>query len=271
LSAAFHLDGSGSLGAISTGHSAPATNEVKIVFGSNGARYIEYGDKLVLAQADGDAFLATTSAVSYLIVLEKDRENNTVTFAPYNVSDVLVAGADVVTDLVRTENLLSHVYRAGTTTNINQGNGFAGVEMNNVAEIMPGLPSLTANDGRLMHGMTMSGITSGTKSDAGGQAIDISHIQKGLDKLKTITGEGTFKYKQLLSAPETLAAFIESQETDRRLINISDNKRGQKGFGYMHNTGSDGYSPFIQKFMMAYMTLICKRPNAILEIENFTV
>lgn len=320
LSAAFHLDGSGSLGAISTGHSA-SSNNVTIVFGSGGARYVEYGDKLKLAQADGDNFLATNSSVDYLIVTDKDRENNKIVVTGYTSGGVEVTGSDLVTDLALADNLLSHVYRYGSTTAIDQATGFAGIEMNNLAEIMPGLPSLTADDGRKMHGMTMSGITKGTKYDCSAQPIDISHIQKGMDKLKTITGEGAYKYKQALSSPETIAAFIESQETDRRLVNINDNKRGQKGFGYIHNNdtlelvssefcnagsiwmlpegakqggilelhgkdfvevkaggsseflkaGSSGYEPFVQKFMMAYMTFICKRPNAVLEIKNFTV
>ena len=37
-----------------------------------------------------------------------------------------------------------------------------------------------------------------------------------------------------MSSPETITALIDAQETDRRLINISDDKRGFKGFGYQH-------------------------------------
>ena len=314
LSAAFHLDGTGVLGTVSAVAAVSGdAAKLKISFSAGGARYIEYGDLLQVSAADGTAQTFDTG-VNIALVEEKDRDGN---YIIVSGSDGTIASGS----LDGTITSGSKISRSGTTR-VNTTTAFNGTnEVNDLAEIMPGLPSLVANDGRKMHGMTMSGITSGTKYDASAQAVDISHIQKGLDKLKTITGEGTFKYKQLLSAPETLAAFIESQETDRRLININDNKRGQKGFGYMHNNdtlevvtsefnaadsiwaipeaaktsgvlelhgkdfvevkagsqgeflkaGSAGYSPFIQKFMMAYMTLICKRPNAVLEIKNFTV
>jgi len=99
---------------------------------------------------------------------------------------------------------------------------------------MPGLESLFAADGRTMHGITMRGATAGTHYDCGGQPFDMSFIQKAMDKVKTTVGQGTYKYKQCMSAPETITALIDAQETDRRLISISDDKRGFKGFGYQH-------------------------------------
>jgi len=138
-----------------------------------------------------------------------------------------------------------------------------------------------------------------------------------MDRIKTRNGP-SFKYKQVLVAPETLSAFIESQESDRRLVANSDKERGFKGFSFIHgndslelassefcgdkrmwcipegsaaggclelhgkdfkevnvggseflkNSGS-GYETTVQKFMMGYMTMICKRPGAILKIHNF--
>jgi len=313
LSAAFHLDGTGVLGTVSAVAAGDSNAELKITFSAGGARYIEYSDKLQAAAPNGDSETFDTG-VSVVVVTDKDRDGNW----------IKVEGVDGTIDSSSLDGTIAPadvLSRAGSVR-VNLSTAFNGsLEVNNLAEIMPGLPSLAASDGRKLHGMTMSGITKGTKYDASGQPVDISHIQKGMDKLKTITGEGQFKYKQALSSPETISAFIESQETDRRLVNINDNKRGQKGFGYIHNndtlelvssefcdagsiwmipegakqggilelhgkdfvdvkaggsseflkTDGSGYTPFIQKFMMAYMTLICKRPNAILEINNFTV
>lgn len=329
MSAAFHLDGIGDLGTLSA--VSDDGTEATFTFSARGARYIEYGDKLSIVNEDGsEVDIAASSgafADSWYQVTDKDRENNTITAALYGTSaavsfDLATHGINGVGGSTGPLAVGDRFIRFGSTAVDQSGTYFSAgtLEVNNMAEIMPGLESLTANDGRLVHGMTMSGVTKGTKYSASAQAIDISHIQAGLDKLKTITGSG-FKYKQMLQAPETLAAFIESQETDRRLVNINDNKRGQRGFGYLHNNdtlecvtsefcaaasiwvipeaskssgilelhgkdfvevkaggsgeflkaGSSGYEPYIQKFMMAYMTLICKRPNAILEINNFTV
>ena len=324
MSAAFHLDGTGDLGTIYS--NALSGTEAVFTFSAGGARYIEYGDKISIVNEDGTVVDvgggSGTITDTYFVVTDKDRENNTVTCAFY-LAEVLTTWSDATYGIAGPLTQGDRVYRFGSTTIDKSSTYFTAgtLEVNNMAEIMPGLPSLTATDGRLMHGMTMSGVTKGTKYSASAQAIDISHIQAGLDKLKTITGQGRFKYKQLLCAPETQAAFIESQETDRRLVNINDNKRGQRGFGYVHcndtlelvtsefnaaasiwaipeasknegilelhgkdfvevkagsqgeflKSGSSGYEPYIQKFMMAYMTLICKRPSAILEINNFTV
>ncbi len=321
LSAAFHLDGSGSLGYNSTtAETAPSTNVARLTLGTGGARYFEYGDVVKPIQEDGTAFLATSSSVSYCIVIDRDRENDTVDLTGYDASDVVVTAANLNTDLQRADNALCHFYRLGQSQYVDQSADASGWgEMNGITEQMCGLPTLAAADGRVIHGATMSGVVSGTKYSCGGGAIDISHLQKGLDKLKTRNGQGADKYKQLLCSPEVNAAFIESQESDRRLININDNKRGQKGFGYIHGNDTleivtsefvapasiwsipegskqsgvlelhgkefeevkagsqgeflkndgDGYMPVIQKFMMAYMTLICKKPSSILEINSF--
>lgn len=323
LSAAFHLDGTGDFGTLSA--SALSSGDGQFTFSAGGARYMEYGDRFSVVNVDGTlvdiAAGSGTVTDSWYEVVDKSRENNTVTCQLYGTS-AAVTFVEATHGITGPLTVGDRFIRFGSTAVDKSGTYFTAgsLEVNDMAEIMPGLPSLTANDGRKLHGMTMSGITSGTKYTASG-AVDISHLQAGMDKLKTITGEGVNKYKQVLSAPETLAAFIESQETDRRLVNINDNKRGQKGFGYIHNndtlelvtsefnadasmwcipegskqsgilelhgkdfvevkagsqgeflkaSGSGGYSPYIQKFMMAYMTLICKRPNAILEINGFT-
>ena len=337
LSAAFHLDGTGAVGKLSASVAGAIVNtdEIKLTFASGGERYMEWEDEFYLAAADTtivdwtNANNASGSAKEpvALKVVDKDRENNTVTCVLIDADgDELVAtntqAAECAVDLYVYRGRQSAAAVTAGTTPVNQSTIVSGgAEVNNMSEAIMGLESLTAVDGRVVNGITMRGVYGGTRSSASSQALDISHLQKGLDKVKTRVGQGRYKYKQLLSSPEALTALIESQEADRRLININDNKRGQKGFGYIHGSdtlevattefvasdriwaipegsakqgvlemhgkdfqevkvggvseflksGSSGYEPAVQKFMLGYMLTLSRHPAAILAITDFTV
>lgn len=103
-----------------------------------------------------------------------------------------------------------------------------------LTEVMVGLETLASADGRLVHGIQMNGPRAASEIDCGGQPIDVSFIQKVLDKTKIQVGEGVYNWKMMSMAPETHAAFIESRENDRRFISVDDNKRGIRYFAYQH-------------------------------------
>lgn len=248
LSAAFHLDGTGAVGKLSASVAGALVNtdEIRLTFASGGERYMEWEDEFYLAAADTTIVDWTDIGGSEpvaLKVVNKDRDNNTVDCELIDsdgdkLAAIATQAAECAVDLyVYRGRQSGGVVTAGTTP-VNQSTIVSSAaEVNNMSEAVLGLESLTATDGRVVNGITMRGVYGGTRSTAGSQALDISHLQKGLDKVKTRVGQGRYKYKQLLSSPEALTALIESQEADRRLININDNKRGQKGFGYIH--GSD--------------------------------
>lgn len=238
LSIDLHGDGTGLIGTVhaSTAVSDAGGNTVLITFADNGdgARYCEYGDAISVYNTDGSVEVTESAGeFSYGLVTDRDRDANTVTVECYDVADATVAGSAVVTDLASAASHLVYRYDQPTKTDTTVAVASRG-EYNNLTEVMPGLESLFSADGRTMHGITMSGATKGTHYDCNNQPFDMSFIQKGMDKVKTITGQGRFKYKQALAAPETITALIDAQETDRRLISISDDKRGFKGFGYQH-------------------------------------
>ena len=112
---------------------------------------------------------------------------------------------------------------------------------------MAGLESLAAADGRVIHGITMSGATAGSQIDAGGNPIDVKHIQKALDKVKVVVGQDRYKWKMMSMAPETQASLIESRETDRRFMTVDDNKRGIKFFAYVH--GNDTVETYTSEYV----------------------
>lgn len=103
-----------------------------------------------------------------------------------------------------------------------------------LTEVLVGLETLAAADGRLVHGIQMNGQRAASEVDCGANPIDVSWIQKVMDKTKIQTGEGVYNWKMMSMAPETHAAFIESRETDRRFISVEDNKRGVRYFAFQH-------------------------------------
>lgn len=112
-----------------------------------------------------------------------------------------------------------------------------------LTDVMPGLESLISNDGRLVHGISMSGAAAGSILDWSGAQIDVSALQEGLDEVDMRTGKGEFSYKLAVMAPETRAALIESRETDRRFNSVDDTMRGGKGFGYVHDEDTVIFTP----------------------------
>lgn len=237
LSIDLHGDGSGKIGQThaTTAAALVNTTEIKVTFAgtADGVRYCEFGDAISFYNSDGTELTFTTA--DYFLVVEKDREANTVTVQGYLSTNVKEsAGQAAVTDGEITANAFT--YRKDQPTKADLS-GVVTAEYNDLTEVMPGLETIFAADGRLIHGITMRGATAGTHFDCGNQPFDMSFIQKGMDKVKTTVGQGRYKYKQCLSSPETITSLIDAQETDRRLISISDDKRGFNGFGYQH--GSD--------------------------------
>lgn len=112
-----------------------------------------------------------------------------------------------------------------------------------LTDIMPGLESLAAGDGRVVHGISMSGAAAGSVLDWNDTVIDLKALQEGLDEVDMRTGKGEFSYKMAVMAPETRAALIESRETDRRFNSVDDVMRGGKGFGYIHDEDTILFSP----------------------------
>ena len=323
LSGDFHLDGTGARGKVlSVAYAAAA---LTVTFDATagtigGERYFEWGDLIEFWDDTGATKRTATGGCDLFYVSDRSRTANTVTFtAATGETAISGVGTFVATD---------YAYRGDSTnlaghTKSDYNTGFAAVEMGEESSTMAGLLSLAATDGRKMHGITMSGSTKGTEYDAGGNVIDISDIQAALDKVKTIVGGSTYRYPQMLMSPEANASLIESNETDRRLVSITDSKRGTKGFGYVHQNdtlevvtseycaadrvwflpqggkdsgvlelhgtdfkevsidgrttflrptaGAASHDGFIRKYMFGMNTLICKQPNAILSLKNFTV
>lgn len=237
IAADLYGDGTGVVGTVaSVAVTSPASDQlVWTLATTNTSRghvgFFEYGDILALRTNGGstsalDTNLATEPA--YWQVISKNRDNNQVTLQGLTAA---LASAGTMTSVSVQPAAGDVFYRYGQPTIPN----LASIsDYGTVTEVMAGLESLVAGDGRMVHGITMSGATAGTRTDAGGNPIDVKWIQKAMDKTKIAVGQDRYSWKMMSMAPETQASLIESRETDRRFQTVEDNKRGTKMFAYVH-------------------------------------
>lgn len=225
LAADLYGDGSGIVGTVASATTlsplAVGGTTVVTLSSSDTAKghigFFEYYDLLIAKTLTGGA--SATAVTSIWQVVDKDRTANTVTLQLVSGTAAAPSAAEVF-------------YRSGQPTQ--NVNWTTETNYTSATEVMAGLESLTANDGRLVHGITMSGPTGGSRYNAGGNPLDVKHIQKLLDQVKLSVGQDRYRWKALHMAPESHASLIESRETDRRFQTIDDNKRGVKFFAYVH-------------------------------------
>jgi hypothetical protein len=218
LAADLYGDGTGVVGTVlsASALSGVQTTVTLNTAGRGHVGFFEYGDLLVaktLAGAD-----STTSGDSRWAVTDKVRESNQVVLTRVSGTGTAPSVGDLFYRINQVSPDLS---------------GAVG-DYGKLTNVIAGLGSLVANDGRVIHDITMSGVTAGTHYDAGGNPLDVKYIQKLMDKVKLAVGQDRYRWKMLTMAPESHATLIESRETDRRFQTVEDNKRGVKFFAYVH-------------------------------------
>jgi hypothetical protein len=212
--------------------------------------WAEDGDLLVPRNADGTAANPTFS--------------ETATFSHYQVIDKsrspLVGGADTVTlAAISTAGAVLTVTATGLTAGdvlyrIGQQTGASGLldltaaiaDYGTVTEVMAGLESLVSNDGRVIHGITMSGASGASVVNAAAAPLDSTLIQQLMDQVKIRVGQGAYSWKMLCMSPEAHSSLVEARETDRRFHTVEDNKRGLRFFAYQH--GNDTLECYTSEF-----------------------
>lgn len=247
LSAAVYQDGSGRIGTVES-LAVSETTRMSCVIKSGTADvghigWFEYGDKVKFVSTAGAAQVPTTASgtPAYATVYSVDRSTNTVVFTWF-ASD----GTELDYDSANQLSAGDYIIRYGITANdyANQSTNDWGT----ICEAFVGLDSLTEDDGRKVHGITMTAPIRGTRVSGGGNPIDSTHFQSLLSQAKVAVGEGAYKWKDAIMAPEIMDALVESRETDRRFMSIQDNKRGVASLGYVHGKdtvmfATDEYCP----------------------------
>ena len=241
----FYGDGSGVVGQLAgatpVALTSPTSNSLWFNIGAATGSLghignFEYGDILVLRDLDGTATALDTNLATepaYWKVVEKDRKGARVRLQ--GLDSNLAAVATITTISVQPANT-AVFFRYGQPTG-----GASALDLTaavsdwgTLTEVIAGLESLTAADGRVIHGITMAGPTAGSIYDAAGAALDVSILQAAMDQVKINVGQSAYKWPMMVMAPEAHATFIESRETDRRFMTVEDNKRGIKYFAFVH-------------------------------------
>ena len=235
LCADLYGDGTGIIGTIGTSGAAHSGgNLVLTIDAATGVRghigWFEFGEIMNVYADDTTKRLASASdgTVEYLKVVDIDRAAKTVTFEAYSA-----AHAKLTVDGVGTIVDTDLVYREGQVTKYNVSSSITD-DFNMITEVMAGYESLFANDGRKVHGITMSGVTKGTVKDCSGATIDTPLLQSGFSLVKNIVGKDAYKYGSLLMASEVLDMFYDGKEPDRRFNSAQDNVRGGTKFSFLH-------------------------------------
>ena len=237
VAADLYNDGLGVLGTVaSVADAGVASGKVEVTLSALAASrghigWFEYDDLLVNSDPDGTADMPA-GAVAWKVV-SIDRPNDKVTLQAVSAAGAPVVLANVAASSIDASDLLYRGTTSASHTRVDLSSAYAG-DYGTATEIIAGLGALVANDGRQIHGITMSGVTGSTIKDCGGSAIDVTFLQQGLSQVKTAVGQGRYKYNSLLCAPEMLDSLIEGRETDRRFNSVEDATRGVRKFIYQH-------------------------------------
>lgn len=190
----------------------------------------EQDDLLLAYSQTGVAVVPTggapTGTYYALKVVDKDFDAATVTFDVVDSSETVITGF-AASNIVNTNVF----YRVGQPTipNLTTISDYG-----SATEVLVGLESLAATDGRNVWGITMDGPYKGSVYDAGGDPMDAILFDKALSRGKRRVGQGRYKYKKACMADEVHTQLIDSRETDRRFLQVTDNKRGTTYFAYQH-------------------------------------
>lgn len=213
--------------------------------------FAEYGDLLLAFAEDSTAAAAPTVTGTFAAwrVKDKDRAADKVTLEAVDSNGAVLplTASNLAADDV--------LYRIGQPS-IPDRTSVA--DYGSATEVMAGLESLASADGRVIHGITMSGSSAATVKDGGNTALDVTMIQDAMDLVKVKVGQGAYSWKKLCMAPEAHAALIESRETDRRFHTVEDNKRGIRYFAYQH--GNDTLEVYTSEY--------CPKKRAYIIPEN---
>jgi hypothetical protein len=204
--------------------------------------FLELDDILTCSDGKNSAVPPTESSGSAFYgwqVLAIDVDAGTFRVQPVDSSGVLVE--DITASNIVDGTCFHRIGDKGSVARVDSVSDW-GIASN----YMVGLESLTATDGRTVHGVAMTGPFKGTRHDGAAALIDLNMIQKAISKAKRAVGEGAFKWDNLVMSYQSFDAFVDSKESDRRFISVDDNTRGSKKFAYQH--GNDTLNFLVSEF-----------------------
>jgi hypothetical protein len=239
MSVALHGDGTGVLGEVVSAAVVGGNLEVQLSTLDSARGFVgffEFDDILVLKSASGlvsaiDTNLAVEPA--YWSVVDKIRSQDKVILRPMSSPTQPIVGLVSLSTSPAVGEVF-YPYAQPTFPDLTT----AIIDYGSASEVMAGLESLCAFDGRSVHGVQMSGATGATHLNAQAAPIDSTFIQAIMSQIKTRVGFGRYRYDTLMTAPEVYDTIINAGEVDRRFMVVDDIKRGSRKFVYQHQSDS---------------------------------
>jgi hypothetical protein len=188
-------------------------------------RWIQVGQKVAFAAADGTQHDMTASSVAYYEVISVDFDNNNFVIEAKTAAgvkaNITAANAVIAGDFVYNYGDLAQLttFRDLSGTDIDYDNGL----------YAPGLATHSQDDGRNLNGLALSGQYAGTRLELGGAvAFDPAvHITRLFEKLEDRNGVGEFIYPMLKCSPKMYRYAINADE-DAVLLQPQQRERGGK-------------------------------------------
>lgn len=229
----FHGDGTGIIGTVASQSVVAGQAQVVHDVASRGhIGWFELGDLLLAKSNAGAARTPSLSSGTFYAykVVNKVRATDTVTLQAVDANEApLVVTA---TNLVATDYFI----RVGQPTAPDLTSSIS--DYGTVTEAIPGLESLCAADGRVVHQLTMTGALASTVKDGGAAPLDVPMIDQLVSDVKTNVGASRYNYKMMLMAQESRSALVEAHEVDRRFVTAEDATTGVKKYFFQHGDSS---------------------------------
>ena len=243
MARALYKDGTGVIGQVGAAAAAvtsPASDQLVFTLDQSDTSRghvgdFEYSELYILRDPDASATALDTTGPAtepaYWKCIDKNRAAGTVTLQGQSAA-FASAGTITAVAVQAASGAVFYKFDQPTIPDLTASISDYGT----VTESLAGLESLAANDGRTVHGITMSGVTGSSEYNAGAAALDLSHFNGAMDKVKVEVGQDRYKWKIATCAPETQSALIESREGDRRFQMKENVQSGSKSFGIVHRS-----------------------------------
>lgn len=273
MASKLYQDGSGILGVVASVVDDAANDRTVVTLNEGDAvadyshiGYFEYDEILTPREdAAGAPVQAPTLGSGTFYgwrVIDRARSiaGSTVTLEP-------VDAAGNVLDLTASNLVATDFFcKVGQQTIVAPSEVTASTDYGRFTDVIVGLGSLAAADGRIVHGLAMTGSLKGTEVNAGSNALDGTQVRSMLDNTKIRVGENRYSYKKLCLAPEAEAAFIEGRDDDRRFNAVQDLTSGASKFIYQHrNDALETYTSEFTPFKRIYALPEQKNGEKVLE------
>jgi hypothetical protein len=222
-----HLDGSGvqataSVAADTTGADGSVLVTLSTAVSAKGfVNAIQWDDLLLVKTSAGAAVTPTLGSGTFYAykVIEVLRDSDQIRIAPVNSS---YARLNLTSSGISSGHLF---YRVGQNTIPDFTGTIA--DYATASESFVGLESLVSADGRVVNGMTMSGLLASIVKDKSGEVADIRHLLQLVDALRNRNGGG-YRYSKVLCSSEYVQAIQEARRQDVRFSAL-EGKHGYPG------------------------------------------